>query len=73
MTFSGDVKRWWNSRTIWLGNLLVVFGLVLEYVNANSAMLTPYFGKWGGAASVAIGVLTIILRRATTAPICEKQ
>lgn len=66
MTFADDVKRWWHSLTIWFGSFLVVLGAVIEYVNASSGLLAPYFGKWGGLVTLAIGVLSVLLRLRTT-------
>lgn len=41
--------------------LLVVLGLIVDYLQTNTAW-AAYLGKWGGLATVAIGVLAILLR-----------
>ncbi len=66
MTFYDDVKRWWKSRTIWLGTVLMVIGALVEYRAANEAQWRDYFGDWGGPAAIAIGVLNVLLRLRTT-------
>ena len=58
-----------QSKTIWFGGALIVAGAVVTYLDANSGMLAPYFGKWGGLATAAIGVANVLLRLATTRPI----
>jgi hypothetical protein len=40
---------------------LVVLGLIVDYLQANTAW-AAYLGKWGGLATVAIGVCAILLR-----------
>lgn len=69
MTLYDDAKHWWASRSLWFASLLVACGAVVEYVNSTSGLLAPYFGKWGGLATVAIGVLNVLLRLVTTRPI----
>lgn len=64
-----DAKRWWHSLTIWLGLVLVALGAVVEYLTTVSPLLAPYFGKWGGAVTIAIGVLNVLLRLRTRLPI----
>jgi hypothetical protein len=41
--------------------VLVVLGLIVDYLQTNTAW-AAYLGKWGGLATVAIGVLAIVLR-----------
>ncbi len=72
-TYYGTAKRWWHSITIWFGTLLMVAGVAVEYINTESNILAPYFGKWGGAVTVGIGVLNVVLRMRTTLPIATKQ
>lgn len=69
MSFYDDAKRWWKSKTVWFSSALVVLGTVMQYVDQSSAILVPYFGKWGGIATVAIGVINILLRLRTSRPI----
>jgi len=66
MTYFDDVKRWWASRTIWFGTALTMLGAAIEVVNANSEMLMPYLGKWGGLIVTVIGVANVLLRLVTS-------
>jgi hypothetical protein len=72
MTLKEDAKRWWASKSIWFGNLLIAVGAVVEYLNASGGMLLPYLGHWGGAVMLGIGVLNVLLRLATTKPVARK-
>jgi hypothetical protein len=69
MTFADDAKRWWQSVTIWFSAALVIAGGLVEYLNSTMPELTPYFGKWGGLATVTVGVLNVLLRYRTTKPL----
>lgn len=69
MSLKDDAKKWWASRSIWLGNLLIAAGAVVEYLNASGGMLLPYLGTYGGAVMLVIGVLNVLLRLATTKPV----
>jgi hypothetical protein len=69
MTFSDDAMRWWHSLTVWFGSALVVIGAVVEYLAASQPDLTPFLGRWGGAVTVAIGVVNVLLRLRTSRPI----
>lgn len=77
MTFRDDIetaaKRWWHSLTIWFGLLLVALGASVEYLTTVSPLLAPYFGKWGGAVTVAIGLANVLLRLRTTKPIAKPE
>lgn len=66
MTLYDDVKRWWKSKTIWLGSALVVLGALIEYLASNSDQWQGYFGEWGGVAGMVIGALNVLLRLRTT-------
>jgi hypothetical protein len=41
--------------------LLVVLGLVVDYLAANTQW-TDYLGHWGGLATTGIGLLALLLR-----------
>lgn len=69
MSWKDDAKRWWRSLTIWFSGFLIALGAVVEYVNASSGLLAPYFGKWGGLVTLGIGVLNVLLRLRTAQPI----
>lgn len=62
-------KRWWRSRTIWLGAHLMAASPVLEYVRDHSTLLHSYIGKADSAVSFAIGALLVYLRNKTSQPI----
>ena len=64
-----DAKRWWRSKTIWLGGHLMVAAPVLEYARDNSHLLSQYIGRADGAVSFALGALIVWLRKVTTKPI----
>lgn len=72
MTIATDVqaaKRWWHSKTIWLGTHLMAAAPVLEYARDNSTLLHHYIGAADGAVSFALGVLVVWLRKVTRGPI----
>ena len=72
MTLATDLtaaKRWWRSKTIWLGAHLILAAPVLEYVRDNSTMLHAYIGKADAAVSFALGALLVYLRNVTRGPI----
>ena len=72
MTLATDLiaaKRWWRSKTIWLGAHLIAAAPVLEYARDNSTMLHAYIGKADSAVSFALGALVVYLRNNTTTPI----
>lgn len=72
MTLQSDIaaaKRWWRSRTIWLGAHLVAAAPLLEYARDHSQLLHGYIGEADGAVSFALGALIIWLRNRTTTPI----
>ncbi len=60
-----NITKWWHSMTIWFGLLLVALGTAVDYLTTAAPTLAPYFGKWGGAVTVAIGVLNVLLRLRT--------
>lgn len=72
MTFYDDVKRWWQSKTVWAGTLLVMLGALVEYLANNSDQWQGYFGEWGGVAAMVIGALNVLLRLRTTKGIGKK-
>lgn len=72
MTFQTDIaaaKRWWRSKTVWLGAHLMLAAPVLEYARDNSTLLHPYIGRADGAVSFALGALVVYLRNVTRGPI----
>ncbi|MCP1376029.1 hypothetical protein [Dyella lutea] len=76
MTLQTDiaaVKRWWRSRTIWLGAHLMAAAPVLEYVRDHSQMLHHYIGEADSAVSFALGALIVYLRNKTTTPIGKRS
>ena len=69
MTVYTDAKRWWHSKTIWLGTHLMAAAPVLEYARDNSTLLHAYVGKADAAISFALGVIVVWLRNVTRKPI----
>ena len=69
MTIYTDAKRWWHSKTIWLGTHLMAAAPVLEYARDNSTLLHHYIGAADGAVSFALGVVVVWLRNVTRKPI----
>lgn len=68
MTIQTDIaaaKRWWRSRTIWLGAHLVAASPFIQYAHDNSQMLHRYIGDADAAVSFALGALLIWLRNKT--------
>lgn len=63
---SSNVKRWWKSRLMLLGNSLMGAAPVLEYARDNSMMLAEYIGKATSAVAFGLGLLIVWLRKNTT-------
>lgn len=68
-----DAKRWWKSKTIWLGNSLMGAAPVLEYARDNSTMLAEYIGRATSAAAFGLGLLIVWLRKRTTKPLGKPE
>ena len=66
---ASSFKRWWRSKTVWLGNTLIGAAPVLEYARDNSVMLAEYIGKATAATAFGLGMLIIYLRKKTTEPL----
>lgn len=60
------VKRWWQSRTLWLGTAAIVGGLVLDVLAAERQMALQAFGQYGPAIIIGLGVAVNLLRWKTT-------
>lgn len=60
------VKRWWQSRMLWLGTAAIVGGLVLDVLAAERQMALQAFGEYGPAIIVGLGVAVNWLRWKTT-------
>lgn len=60
------VKRWWQSRTLWLGTVAIVGGLVLEVLIAERQLALDLFGQFGPLIIVGLGIAVKVLRWKTT-------
>ena len=60
------VKRWWQSKTLWLGSTAIVGGLVLEVLLAERQMALEAFGQYGPAIIIGLGIAVKVLRWKTT-------
>lgn len=69
MSIYGDFRRWWASRTINFGALLILAAQALEYAQSREAVLLQYFGEYGPAVFTAVGIAVIALRLVTSKPI----
>jgi hypothetical protein len=69
MTLYTDAKRWWKSKTIWLGAHLMAAAPMLEYARDNSTMLHAYIGKADAAVSFVLGLVVVWLRNVTRQPL----
>lgn len=67
------MKRWWQSKMIWLGAHLVLLFPLLEYARDNSPLLEAYIGKGTGPLSFGLGLLIIWLRNLTRVPIGKPE
>jgi hypothetical protein len=73
MSLYGDVRRWWASRTINFGALLIIAGQALEFMQSREQVLLQYFGEYGPAVFTGVGVVVIVLRVVTTQPIVKPK
>ena len=55
-----ETKKWWQSKTLWMG-VLVILGGVVEYIAGLPTGVS--------ATTVAVGIINIIFRFLTTQPI----
>jgi len=55
-----EIKKWWASKTFWLG-VLIVLGGIAEFIAGLPA--------GASASTIAAGVLTVIVRFLTNQPI----
>lgn len=72
MTMSQNLqaaKRWWHSKTVWLGAHLMAASPVLEYAHDNVASLHQIIGKFDAAVSFALGAALVWLRNVTRVPL----
>ena len=53
-----QTKKWWNSKTVWLGVLTTAIG-ILTFIDSQGAGLS--------LTMTAVGILNIILRTLSTA------
>lgn len=64
-----EMKKWWESKTIWFADVLVYLGFMLEvsvsYEQDIRTALQPYLGNLTGIIIIAIGVTVRILRYQT--------
>lgn len=60
------VKRWWQSKTLWLGSAAIVGGLVLDVLAAERQMALQAFGEYGPAIIIGLGIAVNLLRWKTT-------
>ena len=64
-----NAKRWWHSKTIWLGGHLIAASPLLQYARDNVSSLHYIIGKYDAAVSFLLGGVLIWLRNVTTKPI----
>jgi len=55
-----EIKKWWASKTVWLG-VLIVAGGIAEYISGLPAGTS--------IATIFAGILTVIVRFLTNQPI----
>lgn len=60
------VKRWWQSRMLWLGTAAIVGGIVLDVLAAERQMALQAFGEYGPGIIIGLGVAVNLLRLKTT-------
>lgn len=67
------VKRWWQSRMIWLGSVAIAGGLALDVLAAERQMALQAFGEYGPVIIVGLGIAVNVLRWKTTTGIRKAQ
>lgn len=64
-----DFKKWWQSKTLWVADMLTYVGtgleVMIQYEPDVRAILMPYLGTWTGAILILIGITFRILRLKT--------
>lgn len=61
MSANMQVKKWYESKLIWLGGVEIITAVILESANATST--------WQSIALAGLGALTITLRAVTSTSI----
>ena len=61
LEFVAEAKRWWQEAAVWFSAAVGVTGVVVEYLAQTNPDLTPFLGKWGGIATIAIGLANALL------------
>lgn len=69
MNWRTDVKKWIHSLSVWWASALLFIGSALELVQAQFGLISPYLGKWSGAALMGIGLVNLWLRARTSKPL----
>ena len=66
-------KKWWRSKLVWLGNMLVVSSPILEYARDNSELMAEYIGKATSAVTFGLGMAIVWMRKNTSTAISKKR
>lgn len=69
MNWKTDVKRWFQSLSVWWANALIFLGAALQLAETQFNLVSPYLGKWSGATLFAIGLVNLWLRLRTATAI----
>ena len=64
-----NAKRWWHSKTVWLGAHLMAASPVLQYAHDNVSSLHEIVGKFDAAIAFVLGAVIVWLRNVTSIPI----
>lgn len=63
------VKRWWKSKTLWLGSSLTALGAAAKvaavWAFAEKDLVVSAFGAYGPAVFLGFGVAVVALRLVT--------
>ena len=62
------VKQTAKSKTMWVSAAFAMAGIVIQ----NMEVLLPYFGAYGGLASIAVAAIYAGLRVVTKEPLSSK-
>ena len=64
-----QVKRWWKSKTVWLGTSLTAIGaaakVAVVWAFAEKDLVVSAFGSYGPAVFLAFGAAVVALRLVT--------
>lgn len=70
-----QVKRWWKSKTVWLGSSLTALGAAAKvaavWAFAERDLVVSAFGAYGPAVFLGFGAAVIALRFVTSAKVSK--